>query len=102
MADTKTYGVRFLPALMIVALLLVGAAAALLAYTGQKAGSKDADPRSLNELLALSQRMPLQAASAVHGDAASFDALSQSRSRFAELAQSLGPDVQGFEGTTQA
>ena len=103
MSDTKSYGgVRFLPAFMLAALVLVAAAAALLAYSDQKAGSEDADPRSLNELLALSQKMPLQSATAVTGNASSFDALSQSRSRFAELAQSLGPDVQGFTGTTDA
>jgi twitching motility protein PilJ len=101
MADTKTYGVRFLPALLIVAVTCVAVAAALLAYTGQKAGSNDTDPRELNELLALSQKMPLQAASAVGGNAASFDALSESRARFSTLAQSLGADVHGFEGSTE-
>ena len=101
MADTKTYGVRFLPALLIIAVACVAVAAALLAYTGQKAGSNDTDPRELNELLALSQKMPLQAASAVAGNVASFDALSESRARFSTLAQSLGADVQGFEGSTE-
>ena len=88
MADTKTYGVRFLPAILIIAVACVAVAAALLAYTGQKAGSNDTDPRELNELLALSQKMPLQAASAVGGNAASFDALSESRARFSTLDRS--------------
>jgi twitching motility protein PilJ len=100
MAETKTYGVRFLPVLVIVALVCVAAAAGLLLYVEQTAGSDDADPRAMNELLALSQKMPMQAAAALDGAAGSFDVLAQSRARFATLAQSLGPDVQSFEGST--
>lgn len=100
MAETKTYGVRFLPVLMIVALVCVAAAAGLLLYVEQTTSAAGADPREMNELLALSQKMPMQAASALRGTAGAFDALAQSRSRFATLAQSLGPDVQSYEGTT--
>src|SRR5690606_21020587 len=100
MAETKTYGVRFLPVLMIVALVCVAAAAGLLLYVEQSTGSDDADPREMNELLALSQKMPMQASAALSGRAAAFDALAQSRARFATLAQSLGADVQSFEGST--
>ncbi len=100
MAETKTYGVRFLPVLMIVALVCVAAAAGLLLYVEQTTSAAGADPREMNELLALSQKMPMQAASALRGTAGAFDALAQSRSRFATLAQSLGPDVQSFEGST--
>jgi len=101
MAETKTYGVRFLPVLMTIALVLVAAAAGLLAYVGQQTGNEDVDPREMNELLALSQKMPLQSIAAVSGNAAAFDALAQSRSRFSTLARSLGGDVQSFEGTTE-
>ncbi len=101
MAETKTYGVRFLPVLMIVALVCVAAAAVLLLYVGEKTGAdKNADPREMNELLALSQKMPMQATSALAGKAGSFEALAESRARFAALAQSLGPDVQSFAGSS--
>lgn len=101
MAETKTYGVRFLPVLMIVALICVGAAAGLLLYAEQTTGSKDTDPRELNELLALSQKMPTQAMGALGGNTAAFDALAQSRSRFAALAESLGSDVRSFAGSAE-
>ncbi len=101
MAETKTYGVRFLPALMTVALICVALAAALLAYTGQKTGSGTTDPHQINELLALSQKMPLQGVTALAGDSAAFDALSQSRARFSTLAESLGTDVQSFKASTE-
>ena len=35
MAETKMYGVRFLPVLMVIALVCVAAAAGLLAFGGQ-------------------------------------------------------------------
>jgi twitching motility protein PilJ len=100
MAETKTYGVRFLPVLVIVALVCVAAAAGLLLYVGKTAGSENTDPREMNELIALSQKMPMQAAAALSGTSGAFDTLAQSRTRFATLAQSLGSDVQGFEGST--
>jgi twitching motility protein PilJ len=101
MAETKTYGVRFLPVLVMIALVCVATAAVLLVYVGQDSGSDETDPREVNELLALSQKMPLQGVAALGGNAAAFDSLAQSRARFSELAESLGPDVQGFEGSIE-
>jgi twitching motility protein PilJ len=101
MAETKTYGVRFLPVLVIIALVCVSAAALLLLYVGKDSGTDETDAREVNELLALSQKMPLQGVAALGGNAEAFDALAQSRARFSELAQSLGPDVQGFEGSNE-
>jgi|HigsolmetaAR204D_1030405.scaffolds.fasta_scaffold02080_4 twitching motility protein PilJ len=100
MAETKTYGVRFLPVLLIVALACVGAAAVLLFFAQRSAGSGEVDPRAVNELLALTQKIPAEATAALGGDAASFDRLGQSRARFASLAETLGGDVQSFAGTT--
>ena len=100
MADTKMYGVRFLPVLMIVALVCIGAAAALLLFTS--AGPADsAAMRSANELLALSQKIPAQANAALSGNATAMEALGQSRTRYATLATSLGTDVEQFDASVE-
>jgi twitching motility protein PilJ len=101
MADnkTKTYGVRFLPALLAIALISVAAAGALLFLADRGANSAEADPRDFSEFLALSQKLPMQAMNALNGNPKAFDALAQSRARAAELAASLGGEVQGFAAT---
>jgi twitching motility protein PilJ len=101
MAETKMYGVRFLPVLMVIALVCVAAAAGLLAFGGQDMEAGASSVRSMNELLALSQKIPAQANAAVNGDAAALDRLRQSRARYSELAHSLGGDVQSFDGSTE-
>ncbi len=101
MAETKMYGVRFLPALMVIALVCVAAAAGLVAFGGQDMDSAAGSVRSLNELLALSQKIPAQANAAVNGDTTALERLSQSRARYSELAQGLGGDVQSFDGSTE-
>ncbi len=60
-------GVRFLPALMVVALVCVVAALGLLAFAGRDTGGGDQSVREMNELLALSQKLPLQANAALSG-----------------------------------
>ena len=57
--------------------------------------------RSLNELLALSQKIPAQANAALNGDAAALDELSKSRARYSSSRTSLGGDVQSFDGSTE-
>jgi twitching motility protein PilJ len=101
MAETKMYGVRFLPALMVIALVCVAAAAGLLAFGGQDMDAGASSVRSINELLALSQKIPSQANAALSGDPAALDRLRQSRARYSELAHSLGGDVQSFDGSTE-
>ncbi len=100
MAETKMIGVRFLPALMVVALVCVFVALGLLAFAGKETGGDDKSMREMNELLALSQKLPLQANAALSGTPGAFNALSESRSRYSTLAASLGTDVQGFAGST--
>jgi hypothetical protein len=95
------YGVRFLPALMVIALVCVAAAAGLLAFGGQDMDAGATSVRSLNELLALSQKMPAQANSALTGDPTALEKLSKSRARYSELAHSLGSDVEAFDGSTE-
>jgi twitching motility protein PilJ len=101
MAETKMYGVRFLPALMVIALVCVAAAAGLLAFGGQDMEAGQSSVRSLNELLALSQKIPAQANAALNGEAAALEKLRQSRARYSELAHALGGDVQSFDGSTE-
>lgn len=101
MAETKMYGVRFLPGLMVIALACVAAAAGLLAFGGQDMTAGASAVRGLNELLALSQKIPAQANAALNGDGAALERLSQSRIRYSTLATSLGGDVQSFDGSTE-
>src|SRR5262245_14815202 len=100
MAEKKMVGVRFLPALMVVALVCVVTALGLLAFAGGDTGGDDQSVREMNELLALSQKLPLQANAALSGTQGAFNALSESRTRYSTLAASLGPDVRNFAGTT--
>jgi len=97
----KMYGVRFLPALMIVALVCIVAAITLLLLSGGGSGARQHDA---GELLALSQKMPAQAHAALYGNtevnkAAFIKALAQSRARFDAQATAFGADVAGFEAT---
>ncbi|MDY6944354.1 MAG: methyl-accepting chemotaxis protein [Pseudomonadota bacterium] len=100
MAETKMIGVRFLPALMVVALVCVVVALGLLAFAGKETGGDDQSMREMNELLALSQKLPLQSNAALSGTPGAFNALSELRTRYSTLAASAGPDVQGFAGST--
>ncbi|HEX7114920.1 MAG TPA: methyl-accepting chemotaxis protein [Steroidobacter sp.] len=101
MADShKMYGLRFLPALMVISLLCVLAALALLAYHAMRDDGSNASA-GMNELLALSQKIPAQANAAVSGNTAAFEALSTSRTRFSELAAAQGEDVLSFAGSTE-
>src|SRR5262245_20354285 len=101
MAETKMYGVRFLPALMVIALVCVAAAAGLLAFGGQDMEAGQSSVRSLNELLALSQKISAQANAALNAEAGALEKLRQSRTRYSELAHALGGDVQSFDGSTE-
>ncbi|MGH8178497.1 MAG: methyl-accepting chemotaxis protein [Steroidobacter sp.] len=97
----KMYGVRFLPVLMAAALICVAIAAGLLAFAGPEPGANATHAREINELLALSQKIPSQANAALTGNPSGFDALAQSRTRFATLATSLGSDVERFDASTE-
>jgi twitching motility protein PilJ len=101
MAETKMYGVRFLPVLMVIALVCVAAAAGLLAFAGQDMDAGASSVRSMNELLALSQKIPAQANAALNGEPGSLERLRQSRVRYSDLAHFLGDDVQSFDGSTE-
>jgi len=93
----KMYGVRFLPLLLALALIAIVAAVGLLAFGGGRvAGQDPAQSRQLNELVALSQKIPAQASGALAGKAEAFDALGKTVERYAQLSESIGPEVQEF------
>jgi twitching motility protein PilJ len=93
----KFKGVKFLPALVGGAVACIVLAVALMLYgslSGNSRATNAGKPGSSAELLALSQAMPLQASSALAGDAKAFDELAESHSRFEALAPELAPGVQ--------
>ncbi len=93
----KFKGVKFLPALIGVAVACIVLAVALILYgrlSGNSGAAASGKASTTAELLALSQGMPLQAASALAGDAKAFDALAESHALFESLAPGLAPGVQ--------
>jgi twitching motility protein PilJ len=97
---SKMYSVRLLPGLMTAALICVALAVGVFAFTGPEPTANATRARELNELIALSQKIPSQASAALSGNGSGFAALAQSRTRFATIATSLGADVQNFESST--
>jgi twitching motility protein PilJ len=97
----KMYGVRFLPMLMAVALACIAVAAGLFAFGGEEFSASVEQVRQINELVALSQKIPSQAATALTGNEAAFDALAKSRARYAKLSESIGPESQNFSPSTE-
>jgi twitching motility protein PilJ len=102
MADTnRTFGVSFLPALIAFAVLCVAAAAGLY-LLGSRDSTQGADQlRQINELVALSQKIPSQATGALSGNTAAFDALATSSQRYARVAEAIGPEAQSLGASTQ-
>lgn len=97
----KMYGVRFLPILLAIALACIAVAAGLLVFANRDTGQNPDQVRQINELVALSQKIPAQAASALAGRPAAFDAMDKAVERYSKLAETIGPDVQGFGPSTE-
>lgn len=97
----KMYGVRFLPVLMAIALLCIAVAVGLLVFGSRDSGQSPDQVRQINELVALSQKIPAQAISALAGRPAAFDAMGKAVERYSKLAETIGPDVQGFAPSTE-
>jgi twitching motility protein PilJ len=93
MAD-KMRGVKFLPALMAMALLCLVGALGILAFH-HFAGRSSNQSGQLGELLVLSQKIPVQGADALAGKSEAFEALAQSLARYQSLAEAA-PAVDGF------
>ena len=101
MTENKMYGLRFMPALIGIALLCVMVAVALLSLTVPNSSNDRDQVSEINQVLALSQKIPAQASAAITGNAQAFDALSEARSQFASAVSTAGGDVQSFAGTTE-
>jgi twitching motility protein PilJ len=102
MADTnKMYGVRLLPALLSIALLCIAAAVVLLLVANRGSGQSVEQVRQINELVALSQKVPSLAMSAVAGKADAFDGLAKSLERYSTLADAAGPEVKSFPASVE-
>jgi len=99
-AANKTYGVKFLPPLIAVALLCVTAAAVLYLFSTRDSTQGADRVRQINELVALSQKIPSQATGALSGKSAAFEALATSRQHYARLAEAIGADAQGLNAST--
>jgi twitching motility protein PilJ len=97
----KMVGVRFLPALMVAALVCIGAAGAVVLFLGRATPTGATQVRQINELVALSQKIPAQAAIALSGNEAAFEELEKARGRYSQLAESLGPQVQGLSASVE-
>jgi twitching motility protein PilJ len=96
----KMNSVKYVPALTGLALLCVVLAAGLLVFNSQQTGGNLDHVRRLSSLVALSQKIPSQAAGAVAGKAEAFDALSRARAEYNTLVKSLG-EVQGVAASDE-
>ncbi len=97
MADTnKMYGVRFLPLLLGLALVCVLVAITMLFFSsrGDEQGSTQA--RDINEVVALSQKIPALTVGALAGKAEAFDALAKALDRYSKAADAAGPEADSF------
>ncbi len=93
-------GVRFLPLLLAVALICVVLAIALVAFGNRDSEQSGEQARQINELVALSQKIPSQSSAALSGNETAFDALQKSQQRFSKLAESLAGQTQNVPGST--
>ena len=85
----KVNGVKFVPALAGLALACVVFAIVALILDGRQSGADVEHLRKLSQLVAISQKMPSQAAAAVAGKAQAFDELAKSRTRYHSLVTEL-------------
>jgi twitching motility protein PilJ len=99
--NTKMHGVRFLPLLLGIALFCIVAAAVLLALGTRGSGQNVDQVRQINELVALSQKIPALGTGALAGNVDAFDGITKARERYSKLADSIGPEVQGFGPSTE-
>jgi twitching motility protein PilJ len=101
MADAnKTYGVNFIPVLIAIAIVCVTAAGVLFLISSRDSTQGTDQLRQINELVALSQKIPSQATGALSGNATAFDALATSRQRYSRVAQAIGPEAQSLGAST--
>jgi twitching motility protein PilJ len=98
----KTSGaLRFLLPALAVALVCIAVACVVVLLVGRDAPTGATQVRQINELVALSQRIPAQAAIALSGNETGFDELERAREVYSQLAEKLGPQVQGLSASVE-
>lgn len=101
MADIKgMIGARYMPLLIAVALLCVVLAIAVVGFGNRDAEQSANQVRQINELVALSQKIPAQASQALSGNEPAFDDLEKARERYAKLAEALVASTPPVPGST--
>ena len=98
MAETKMYGVRFLPVLMVDRAGLRRRGGGPAVHSAAGTGRERGPGAQMNELLALSQKIPAQANAALSGNAGRIRrAARKSRTRYSDARRSRSaPDVQAL------
>jgi twitching motility protein PilJ len=84
----KQNGARYFPLLMGVALVFIVLAVALLAWEARSAAGRGTGPQRILETGLIAQRIPLEAASALAGDATAYDSLERSTARLNQAMES--------------
>ncbi len=99
MADAnanKMHGVRFLPLLLGIALVCIVIAVGLLLFVNRDSGQDAQQARHINEVVALSQKIPSLTTGALSGKVEAFDALAKALSRYSRLVETAGPEARSF------
>jgi twitching motility protein PilJ len=92
----KMHGVRFLPLLLGIALVCIVIAVGLLLFAGRNSGQDAQQIRHINEVVALSQKIPSLTMGALSGKAEAFDALAKALDRYSKLVEVAGPEARSF------
>jgi twitching motility protein PilJ len=92
----KMHGVRFLPLLLGIALVCIVIAVGLLLFAGRNSGQDAQQIRHINEVVALSQKIPSLTMGALSGKAEAFDALAKALDRYSKLVEAAGPEARSF------
>jgi twitching motility protein PilJ len=96
----KMYSVRLLPLMTALALLCVLAALVMI-FLGNRNSGPSSEMRDANELVAVVQRIPLQAAGALSGNAEANEALAELSSRYSTLVAALPADVRTLDASNE-
>jgi hypothetical protein len=92
---------RFLLPALAVAFVLVLVASTAVLVLGRDSPTGTTQVRQINELVALSQKIPAQAGVALSGNENGFDELERGREVYSQLAEKLGPEVQGLPASIE-
>ncbi len=99
--SAQTFGVKFLPVLIAIALVSVTAAAVLYFFSTRDSTAGADQVRQVNEFVALSQKIPAQATSALSGNTEAFNTLATTRQQFGRVAAAMGPEAVNLNASTE-